>query len=80
MPTPSRLTTSTYGLFIGSLLHGELGLARETAERFLREAETEGRMTEAAVARRNVGLARLFYGDLIGAEANLAEALRTCDP
>ena len=58
-----------YGLFVGSLLRGELSLAQETAESFLRDAETEGRMTEAAVARRNVGMARLFQGDLIGAEA-----------
>jgi predicted ATPase len=69
-----------YGLFVGSLLGGELGLARETAESFLREAETERRMTEAAVARRSVGLARLWQGDLIGAEANLAVALRIYDP
>jgi tetratricopeptide (TPR) repeat protein len=69
-----------YGLFAGSAMRGELGLARETAESFLRDAETEERMTEAAVARRNVGIARLFQGDLMGAEANLAEALRTYDP
>jgi predicted ATPase len=69
-----------YGLFVGSLLGGELSLARDTAESFLREAETEGRMTEAAAARRWMGTARLWQGDLIGAEANLAEALRTYDP
>ena len=69
-----------YGLFVGSLVRGELSLARETAESFLREAENEGRMTEASVARRNVGMVRLFLGDFIGAEANLTEALRTYDP
>jgi predicted ATPase len=69
-----------YGLFIGSLLRGELSLARETAESFLLDAETEGRMTEAGVARRNVGMARLLQGDFIGAEAHLAEALRIYDP
>jgi len=68
-----------FGLFVGSLVRGELSLARETAESFLREAENAGRMTEAAVARRSVGIARLYQGDLIGAEANLAEALRTYD-
>jgi hypothetical protein len=36
-----------YGLFIGSLLRGALSLARETAESFLLDAETEGRMAEA---------------------------------
>ena len=69
-----------YGLFLGSLLRGELGLAAETAESFLRDAKNEGRVTEAVVARRCVGLARLYQGDFIGAETNLAEALRTYDP
>jgi predicted ATPase len=69
-----------YGLFVGSLLRGDLGLARETAESFLRDAENEGRMTEAGVARRNVGLACLVQGDFVDAEAYLAEALRTYDP
>jgi predicted ATPase len=69
-----------YGLFIGSYARGELSLARETAESFLRDAETEGRMSEAAGARRNAGMACLFQGDLVGAEAHLAEALRTYDP
>ncbi|MBV8795303.1 MAG: hypothetical protein JO136_10250 [Hyphomicrobiales bacterium] len=61
-------------------MRGELTLAQETAESFLRDAETEGRMTEAVVARRNVGIARLYQGEFIGAKANLAEALRTYDP
>ena len=69
-----------YGLFVGSLTRGDLHLARETAERFLREAENEGRMTEAAVARRNLSLARLVQGDFIGAEADISEALRIYDP
>jgi predicted ATPase len=69
-----------YGLFAASLMRGEITLARETAETFLRDAENAGRMTEAAAARRCVGLARLPQGDLIGAEANCAEALRTYDP
>jgi len=67
-------------LVVGSLLRGELSLARETAESFLRDAESAGRRTEAAAARRNVGLARFWQGDFIGAEANLGEALRTYDP
>jgi class 3 adenylate cyclase/predicted ATPase len=65
-----------YGLFIGSMLRGELSLAQETAESFLRDAENERRTTEAAVARRSVGFARLAQGDLTGAEANLAQVLR----
>jgi predicted ATPase len=68
-----------FGLYIGSLMRGELSLARETAESFLRDAENEGRMTEASVARRNVGAARLYQGDLIGGRTNLGEALRIYD-
>jgi tetratricopeptide (TPR) repeat protein len=69
-----------WGLFAGSLLRGELSLARETAESFLHDAENEGRMTEASLARRCVGQARLYQGDFIDARTNLAEALRTYDP
>ena len=69
-----------YGLFVGSVLRGELGLAKETAESFLSEAENEGRIMEASVARRNVGMARLWQGDFIDARTKLAEALRIYDP
>jgi predicted ATPase len=68
------------GLFLGSMLRGELSSAQETAESFLRDAENEGQMTEAAWARRCVGVARLYQGDFLDAEANLAEALRTYNP
>ena len=64
------------GLFLGSMLRGELSLAQETAESFLHEAENEGQMTEAADARRSVGVARLVQGDFIDARTNFAEALR----
>ena len=69
-----------FGLFAGSNSRGELSLAQETAESFLHEAENEGRTTEAAVARRNLGAARLVQGDFIDARTNLAEALRTYVP
>jgi class 3 adenylate cyclase/tetratricopeptide (TPR) repeat protein len=69
-----------YGLFVGSVTRGELSLAQETAESFLREAENEGRMAEAVVARRSVGQARLYQGNFLEAQKNFAEALRTYDP
>jgi hypothetical protein len=69
-----------FGLLVGSVMRGELSLARETAESFLHDAENEGRMTEASVARRNVGAARFYQGDLIGGRTNLGEALRIYDP
>ena len=35
-----------YGLWVGSLLRGELGSARQTAEIFLHEAKTGGHLTK----------------------------------
>jgi predicted ATPase len=69
-----------YGLIAATLARGELSLGLETAESFLRDAETEGRMTEASVVRRSLGIARLYQGHFLDAEANFAEALRTYDP
>jgi predicted ATPase len=69
-----------YGVWVGSLLRGELRSARETAETFRREAENEARTNEAAVACRYLGLTCLCQGDFIEAQANLVEALRIYDP
>jgi predicted ATPase len=55
-------------------------LAQETAEVFLHEAKTEGRMTEAAVASRNLGLTCLLQGNIMKARTHLVEALRIYDP
>src|SRR5208337_1251309 len=57
-----------------------LRLARETAETFLREADKEERTTEAAAARRVLGVACLFQGDLAVARAHFEQALRIFDP
>ncbi len=62
------------------MLRGELRSARETAETFLREAEKEERMTEAAVAHRSLGYTRLFQGDLAVARAHFEQALRIFAP
>jgi class 3 adenylate cyclase/predicted ATPase len=69
-----------YGLWIGSFLRGELQSARESAEAFLHEAISAGRITEAAVAHRNLGLTCLVQGDSAEARANLEEVLRIHDP
>jgi len=69
-----------YGLFIGSLMRGELLLARETAETFLRETEKEARTTEAVAANRCLGTACLYQGDLAVARAHLEQALRIFEP
>jgi class 3 adenylate cyclase/predicted RNase H-like nuclease len=69
-----------YGLWVSSLLRGDLGLARKTAETFGREANSAARMTEAGVASRNLGMTCLFQGDLTEARIHLEEALRIYDP
>ena len=69
-----------YGLWVTSLLRGELRTAQEAAEIFLREAEDRGRLTEAGVAHRFLGLICWMQGDLPKAKAHLEEALRLYDP
>ena len=69
-----------YGLWVTSLLRGDLRTAQEAAEIFLREAEDRGRLTEAGVAHRFLGLICWMQGDLPKAKAHLEEALRIYDP
>ncbi len=77
---PPRGSTDYYGLWVGSLLRGDLRSAREAAEQFLRDAEKEERMTEAAAAHRCLGFACLFQGDLAVARAHFEQALRIYHP
>ena len=77
---PGERFATYYGLWLGSLNCGELAIARETAEAFLREAKIENCSTEAAVASRNLGLTCLIQGDVTEARAHLEEALRIHDP
>jgi class 3 adenylate cyclase/predicted ATPase len=68
------------GLWVGNLVRGELRLAREIAETFLREAERGAQTTERGVGHRLLGHTCLFQGDFIEAQANLVEALSIYDP
>jgi tetratricopeptide (TPR) repeat protein len=65
---------------VGNVIRGELRLARETAEIFLREVEARGLATETGVARRMLGLVLLFQGDLKAARSMLERALVECGP
>ncbi len=58
-----------------SFMRGEYARAREIAETFLLEAEADGCVTEAGVARRMLGLIRLYQGDLKAARSILDRAL-----
>jgi tetratricopeptide (TPR) repeat protein len=72
--------TIYYGLWVSNLARGELGLAREIAETFLREAERGARMTECGLGRGFLGHTCFRQGDFIEAQANLLEALSIYDP
>src|SRR5499427_6012427 len=60
---PTERFVIYYGLWIGTLARGEVGLAREIAETFLREAEREARTMECEVGHRIVGFTCLWQGD-----------------
>ena len=76
---PAERFPALFGQYLSSLLHGDIRVARQIAERFLQEAEAQGRAAEAGVGRRIVGLASTFLGDLAGARENLEAALNTYD-
>ena len=71
---------SLYGQWVTNLMGGDLGMAREIAEIFRREAEKAGRLTETAVGLRYLGLTCNVQGELREAEANLVRALELYDP
>jgi hypothetical protein len=77
---PTERFTIYFGLFTGSLLRGELRLAREIAETFLREAEGGARTMECGFGRRLLGLTCLSQGDFIEVQSNLVEAPSIYDP
>jgi class 3 adenylate cyclase/predicted ATPase len=69
-----------YGLWLGNLLRGELAAARETSEIFLREASDEGRLTEASVAGRTLGMTCLMEGHFVEARQQLEKSAQIYDP
>jgi len=64
-----------YGQSLTGFMRGQNRQARETAEAFLREAESERRPTEAGVARRVLGYVLLKRGDLQAARSVLERVL-----
>ena len=61
---PAERFSALFGRFLWSWSRGEFRAARDIAERFLREAEAEGRIAEAQVAHLALGEAWLQLGDL----------------
>jgi tetratricopeptide (TPR) repeat protein len=69
-----------HGLYVTSVMRGELGAAHEVAETFRREAESCGGPTEAGVGDRLLGLACYCQGDFTAAKTHCEDALRIYDP
>jgi class 3 adenylate cyclase/predicted ATPase len=76
---PAEGLPALFGQFLWNLLHGDIRSARQIAERFLQEAEAQGRLAEAGVGHRLVGLTSMFLGDLVEARRHLELALSTYD-
>ena len=76
---PAERFPALFGQFLSSLMHGDIRSAGQIAERFLQEAEAQGRLSEAGVGHRIVGLTSVFSGDLVEARKHLETALRTYD-
>ena len=76
---PAERFPALFGRFLSSLMHGDIRSAGQIAERFLQEAEAQGRLSEAGVGHRIVGLTSMFSGDLVEARRHLETALRTYD-
>jgi predicted ATPase len=77
---PAERFPTYYGLWVGSLMRGELASARATAKIFLGDAESAARSSEAAAARRVLGQTCLWQGDFREAQTHFEEALKIYDP
>jgi class 3 adenylate cyclase/predicted ATPase len=77
---PAERFAGYYGRFAWSLMHGELPSTRDIAAAFLREAEAEGRTTEAGVAHRVLGLTCVMQGEFALARDHLERAVRDYAP
>jgi predicted ATPase len=77
---PAERFPTYYGLWVGSLMRGELASARETANIFLGDAESGVWPTETAAAHRVLGQTCLWQADFKEAQTHFEEALKIYDP
>ena len=68
---PADGFSALFGRFLWSWMRGEFRAARDIAERFLREAEAEGRIAEARAGHLALGQACMQLGDLREARTQL---------
>jgi predicted ATPase len=69
-----------YGIWVGSLVRGELSVMRDIAEVAGRDAENNTGLSEACTGWRIVGLTRSYEGDFVAARASLEKALAAFNP
>ena len=76
---PERLAAD-YGLWVGSLVRGELSAMRIRAADFLRDVAAGPDSAEAGVAHRVLGVTHWFAGEYANAHDNLERALALFQP
>jgi hypothetical protein len=76
---PERLAAD-YGLWVGSIVHGELPAARAYANAFLDDVEVRPDSPEAGVAHCAAGVTHLFAGEYREARDHLERALGRFQP
>ena len=76
---PERLAAD-YGLWVGSLLRGELSALRERSTAFLNDVAADPNSPAAGVAHRAAGLTHWFAGEYVEAREPLERALALFQP
>jgi class 3 adenylate cyclase len=76
---PERLGAD-YGLWVGSLVRGELSAMRAHSKTFLADVEARPDSPEAGVAHHTAGTTHWFAGEYVGAREHLERALALFQP
>ena len=78
--SPAERFPAYTGVLVGGVDAGEIGAARDAAERFLSEAEEAALPLEVGVALRYLGGSRLWQGHFVEAKQHLLKALNSFNP